>query len=240
MANRAGAGMALLIVLVIGAGTIAGPAPAPPVGGLRIESITHDARSPLRAGDVLTVTLRGSVGATATFDVFGLVANARMPETRPGVYGAQPALYQGKYTVRAGEVARSAAVLATLRGTGQEITGAAARPVTIDTRPPEITLREPAPDARLTNSRPNIVVAFFDGESAVNPGAVRFLVNGRNVTSEATITETSTSYNPQAPFSPGPVRVELIVSDRAGNTERAAWSFAIAPSTDLIRSVTIN
>ncbi|MGH2405950.1 MAG: hypothetical protein ACRDGN_16050, partial [bacterium] len=82
--------------------------------------------------------------------------------------------------------------------------------------------------------------SFFDGESAVNPGAVRFLVNGRNVTAEATITETSTSYNPQVPFSPGPVRLELIVPDRAGNTERAAWSFAIAPSTDLIRSVTIN
>lgn len=230
---------AVLCMFAIGAGTIAA-APAPPPVGLRIESLTHDARRPLRAGDVLTVTLRGSAGIAATFDIFGVASGVRFAEVRPGVYGAQPALYQGRYTVRAGDVARTATVLAKLATAGQEVIGAAGRPVTIDTQPPEVTLREPAPDARLTNLRPNLVASLFDGESSVNPAAVRLLVNGRNVTAETTVTETSTAYNPQAPFSPGPVRVELLASDRAGNTARNSWSFAIAPPNDLIRSVTIN
>ncbi|MGQ0551157.1 MAG: hypothetical protein ACT4PY_15975, partial [Armatimonadota bacterium] len=109
-----------------------------------------------------------------------------------------------------------------------------------DTRPPEVILRQPAHEARLTNIRPNIVVNFVDSESSVNPGAVRLLVNGRNVTAEASVTETSIAYNPQAPLSPGRVHVELTVSDRAGNTERTEWAFVIAPSDELIRSVTIN
>jgi len=227
-----------LLVLVMGAGAIvAAPAPG---GAPRIELITHTARGPLRAGDALTVTVRGTAGATATFDVFGLVADVRMREARPGVYGAQPALFQGTHIVQAGQSTRNAAVIATLRLGGQEVSDAAPRPVTIDTRRPEITLQHPAPFVRLANVRPNIVVNFFDADSLVDPSVVRLLVNGRNVTADASITETSASYNPQTPFVPGPVRLEAIIADRAGNAERTNWTFVVTPANDLIKSVTIN
>ena len=36
---------------------------------LTVTSFTHDARASLRAGSVLTVTLEGDEGATATFSV---------------------------------------------------------------------------------------------------------------------------------------------------------------------------
>ncbi len=232
--------IATAVVVLFGADHGAIMAGPPPPGGPRIEALTHTARSVLKAGDSFTVTFRGSLGGSASFDVFGIVADVRMREARPGVYGAQPAVYSGSYTVRAGDSARQAVVVATLKVGNQDVVASADRPLTVDTRPPEIVLREPIPDARLTNSRPNIVVSFFDGESSVNPGAVRLLVNGRNVTAESTITDRSASYNPQAPFSPGPVQLELIVSDRAGNTERTEWSFAVVPADDLIKSVTIN
>jgi hypothetical protein len=192
MVRRAGIATAVVLVLSIGHGAIlAAPAPT---GGLRIESFTHDARRPLKAGDSFTVTIRGSAGASATFDIFGVADDVRMREARPGVYGAQPAVYAGTYTVRLGDAARRAAVFASLKIGGQEIIGSSDRSITIDTRPPEITSVQPTREARLTNIRPNIVVSFFDGDSSVNPGAVRLLVNGRNVTAEASITETSVSF----------------------------------------------
>ena len=225
----------------IGPGSIlAAPAPLPPTGGVRIELLTHDARRPLRAGDRVVVTLRGSLGGSATFHIFGVVANVGMREIRTGVYQAQPALYTGTYIVRPGDVARNAALLATLTVGGQEVLAAGNRPITIDTRGPVITSRQPKPGATLTNVRPNIFVNFFDAVSTVNPGAVRLVVNGQNVTTRASISESSAAYNPEVPFAPGPVRVQLTATDRAGNIEQTEWSFTIAPSTDLIRSVTIN
>lgn len=227
--------------LAFGHGPIlAAPAPLPPTGGVRIELLTHDARRPLRAGDRVAVTLRGSLGGSATFHIFGVVANVGMREIRTGVYQAQPALYTGTYIVRPGDVARNAALFATLSVGGQEVMAASNRPITIDTRGPVITSRQPKPGASLANLRPNIVVNFFDGVSAVNPGAVRLLVNGQNVTARASISESSAAYNPETPFRPGPVRVQLTATDRAGNTERIEWSFTIAPAGDLIKSVTIN
>ncbi len=227
--------------LAFGHGPIlAAPAPLPPTGGVRIELLTHEARRPLRAGDRVTVTLRGSLGGSATFHIFGVVTNVGMREIRTGVYQAQPALYTGTYIVRPGDVARAATLFATLTVGGQEVMAASSRPITIDTRGPVITSRQPKPGVSLTNLRPNIVVNFFDGVSAVNPGAVRLLVNGQNVTARASISESSATYNPETPFRPGPVRVQLTATDRAGNTERIEWSFTIAPAGDLIKSVTIN
>ena len=220
---------------------VAAPAPLPPTGGVRIELLTHEARRPLRAGDRVTVTLRGSLGGSATFHIFGVVANVGMREIRTGVYQAQPALYTGTYIVRPGDVARNATLFATLTVGGQEVMAASNRPITIDTRGPVITSRQPKPGASLANLRPNIVVNFLDSVSAVNPGAVRLLVNGQNVTARTSISESSAAYNPETPFRPGPVRVQLTATDRAGNTERIEWSFTIAPTTgSLVQSVTIN
>src|SRR3972149_3741531 len=212
----------------IGPGPIlAAPAPLPPTGGVRIELLTHEARKPLRAGDRVIVTLRGSLGGSATFHIFGVVANVGMRGISPGTYIGRP-----------GDVARNAALFATLTVGGQEVMAASNRPITIDTRGPVITSRQPKPGVRLTNLRPNIVVNFFDGVSAVNPGAVRLIVNGQNVTARASVSESSVAYNPEGPFSPGPIRVQLTATDRAGNTERTEWSFTIAPAGDLIKSVT--
>lgn len=238
MCSRVGIGAVVVFVFTVGSGAISA-APAP-TGTIRIASLTHDARGALKAGDSFTVALRGSAGATATFDIFGVVADVGMREARSGAYGPQPALYAGTYTVRPGDAARNAAVFATLKLGGHEVVGSTDRPITIDTRPPEVTSLQPRPEAQLTNIRPNIVVSFFDGETSVNPSAVRLVVNGKNVTAETSITEMAASYNPRVPLTPGPVRVQLLVSDRAGNTERTSWTFTIAPSDELIKSVTIN
>jgi len=240
MVSRIGVWLLALVWLVSGQGIMAAPVPLPPTGGVRIESLTHDARRPLRVGDRVTVTVRGSIGGSATFHIFGVAVNLGMREIRTGVYQAQPALYTGTYIVRQGDVIRNGAVLATLNISGQEVMAASDRPITIDTRGPVITSRQPKPSAVLTNARPNIVVNFLDAVSGVNPGAVRLSVNGQNVTARASISDSAVAYNSEVPFAPGPVRVQLTAMDRAGNTDRTEWSFTIAPSTGLIKSVTIN
>lgn len=231
----------LLAGLLMGQAPIwAAPVPLPPTGGVRIELLTHDARRTLRPGDRLTVTLRGSAGGSATFHIFGVVANVGMREIRTGVYQAQPALYMGTYIVRPGDAALNAAVLATLSVGGHEVMGTSNRPLTIDTRGPVVISRQPKPGVNLANVRPNIVAQYFDGVSGVQPGAVRLVVNGQNVTARASVSESAVAYNPESPFPPGPVRVQVAAGDRAGNSERVEWSFTVASPGDLLKSVTIN
>ncbi len=60
--------------------------PTPPATAVRITFFTHSAQDRLRAGETLTVTLRGTPGGAATFDIFGVVTGVEMREVAPGVY----------------------------------------------------------------------------------------------------------------------------------------------------------
>lgn len=229
----------VISLLVCGYGqAFAAPAPLPPVAGVRIESLTHTARSVLKIGDRLTVTLRGSAGGSATFHIFGVATDVGMREVRTGVYQAQAALYTGTYVVRAGDAARNAAVSATLTVRGTEAAAFSARAVSIDTIPPVVTSRRPAPDTTVANTRPNIVLGLYDRETTVDRGTIRLFVNRQNVTARAAISEGAISYTPDAPFPPGPVRVEVVAADGARNVARAGWLFRVT-ANDLIHSVTI-
>lgn len=217
---------------------MAAPAPQPPTGGVRIELLTHNARKPLRTGDRVTVTLRGSAGGSATFHIFGVATDVGMREVRTGVYQAQPVLYTGTYIVRVGDAARNAAVSATLAVRGSEVAAFSPLAVSIDTTPPVLTSRRPAPNASVANTRPNIVIDLYDRETTVDRNSIRLIVNRQNVTGRAFISEGIISYTPDAPFPPGPVRVEVIAGDTARNIARAEWTFRVSAG-DLIHSVTV-
>lgn len=66
----------------------------------RITSITYSSPTPLKTGDILTVDLCGTPGGAASFDIKGLVINARMKELSPGSYRAEMEIPKGK-SVRA-------------------------------------------------------------------------------------------------------------------------------------------
>jgi hypothetical protein len=227
-----------LVTLMVSQASPAAPAPTPPP--VRIEAVTHSARGPLRAGDRLTVTLRGSGGGSAAFHIFDLIAGVRMREIRTAAYATLPTVYTGTYVVRPGDAARNAVVFATLALRGTEAIESSPRPVTIDTRPPVITSRHPRPGTRLSNLRPNIALEMVDLETDVNPSSIRLLVNGQNVTAKTSISGSSIAYNPETPFRPGPVRVQVSVADRGRNTRRLEWVFHITPPGDAVKSVTIN
>lgn len=225
----------LLLLLPGRSGVGAAAAPA-----VRIESVTFSGQNPFGPGSRLTVNMRATGGGAATFHVFGVTSDIGMREVRGAGYTGLTTLYTGTYVVRPGDGVRNAGLFASLSTRGTELMAAAARTLTIDGRPPQVTGRYPLPGTAVANARPNIVVELVDLESGVNPASIRLLVNGQNVTARASVSETSVSYNPPTPFRPGPVRVELTAADRTKNTLRSSWTFQIGPPAGALSSVTLN
>lgn len=212
------------------------PVPMPgPVVNVRIASFMHNAQRPLGPDDTLTVTLQGTPGGVATFDIFGVATGLSMQEISPGVY-------RGTFSVRSGNNVTNGAVLGHLRVGRQDAPLVqAGNPVTIDTVPPVIVQRYPDAGATVSNVRPNILITFNDqGGAGVNPERTSLIINGQNVTASATVTETAVAYNPPSPLA-DEVRVRLVLVDRVGNSRDDRYTFRIALAQGaLIRSVTVN
>lgn len=208
----------------------------PPSGpaAVRISSLTHNATGGLSTGDTITVQLRGTPGGQAFFDIFGVAASVPMTEVATG-------LYQGSYVMRAGNTVSDAAIFGRLRVGGRDAPIARAdAPVTIDTTGPVIVQRFPERDRQVNNARPNIVIVFSDAGSGIDPSRTRLIVEGQDVTTRVTVTDTAITYNPHEPLS-GRVNVRVILRDRAGNVTDERYSFTIGDSSALgIRSVTLN
>lgn len=220
-------------VVEVAARTAAGPTPP---GEVRITSITHSADRPLRAGETLTVTIRGTPGGQATFDIFGVAQGVPMTEISPGVY-------RGSYRIRPEDNVLSAGVFGHLRVGGVEaVLVQAGELVSIDARAPVVRSRVPEPNAVINNTRPNILVTFDDqGGTGVSPANSALVVNGQNVTAAAAWSETAVAYTPPQALAPGSVTVRTVLRDRAGNQTTDTFTFSIAVAQGaLVRAVTVN
>jgi hypothetical protein len=102
------------------------------------------------------------------------------------------------------------------------------RPPAADTRPPTLTFLVPAEGSTLPAGPSVHIAATFDdnGGSGIDPASVQILVSGRNVTREAQVTAQSFSF--WGLLSPGRQTVDVTARDRAGNTMRRNWNFAVA------------
>jgi hypothetical protein len=207
-----------------------------PAAQVRITSITHSANRPLRAGETLTVTLQGTPGGQATFDIFGVAQGIAMAEVSPGVY-------RGTYRIQPNDNVLSAGVFGHLRVGGQEaVLVQAGNLVSIDGRAPIIRARIPEPNAVINNTRPNILITFDDQNgSGVDPANSRLVVNGQNVTGNAAWSETAVAYTPPQPLPQGTIAVQTVLRDRAGNQTTDTFNFSIGVVQGaLVRAVTVN
>jgi hypothetical protein len=221
-------------VLVVQATASVAQPPRPPARGVQITSVTHNATAPLRAGAHLTVTLRGTPGGTASFDIFGVNSDIAMRQVSAGVY-------QGTYTVRAQDNVGAAVVVGRLRVGGQEapLVQAETR-VTLDGTPPQIVQRFPEKGQTVNTTRPNILIVFNDVGSGIDPARSRLLVNGQNVTARVSMTETALSYSPPEALV-GRVLVRVTLADKAGNVADEEYTFTTAATqTSLIHSATVS
>lgn len=194
--------------------------PAPP-GAVAITSVSVGVSRPLREGEALPVTLRGTPGGVATYDIGPYVEGLPMRESAPGTYTA---IYQIPRGANLSNVPifghlRMGSISAPRAESNSEVSAAS--------EPPGI--RDFAPDdgSTINNDRPSIFVTFTASAVAVDPSSISLSVAGRDVTSECTRSARFIEYIPGVSLRDGPVRVTVRVADLAGNTAVKTWTFFI-------------
>lgn len=209
--------------------------PTPP-SAVEVSSLTHSAANrALRSGETVTVTLRGTPGAQASFSVPGLPngANRPMNETAPGVY-------TGTFTVPGNLNLKGATLLASLKrgGTTSPVLQAAER-LNVDSAGPALGSLSPAEGTASAEMRPLLYGTFTDAGSGLDPRNTKLLVNGQDVTGKTTITDAFFSFRPDADLPTGRNTAVIVARDAAGNETRREWAFSVTPAATIIKTVAV-
>ncbi|HXG23845.1 MAG TPA: Ig-like domain-containing protein [Chthonomonadales bacterium] len=97
----------------------------------------------------------------------------------------------------------------------------------MDTTPPSVTVPVPPPDSTVGRN-PVISARFADAGAGIDTSSARILLDGRDRTRQAKVTSEGFTLRPQNPLERGVHRVEVTVSDRAGNqSNRLSWRFGV-------------
>lgn len=108
---------------------------------------------------------------------------------------------------------------------------------TIDVTPPTITNLIPEPDSLINQNRPTVSANYQDDLSGIDTTSVRITLDGEDITSFSTITETQVSYVPDTKLEDGIHEVTVEVKDKAGNSAQADWSFTVDTTPPLITNL---
>lgn len=190
-------------------------------GPAAIARIDAAPEHPLRRGDTLYVTMHGTPGGLASYDLGPYITNLAMRETAPGIYS-------GSYKVPAGVNFARAPIFGHLNVRGSDApTGESSQLVSVSTEPPGINDFAPGNGATVNTSRPSIYATFAAGVIPVNSSSATIEVNGHDVTSAATRTARFIDYMPEVDYRNGPMRVTVRVADEAGNRVTKSWTFYI-------------
>jgi hypothetical protein len=202
------------------ASRIVASGPAGAANTVQIAALATDANHPLRAGDTIHVTLRGTPGGAATFDIGSDVVDQAMQQRSPGVY-------VGNYTIPRGANFEDVALIGRL--TIGNATAQAPAPETVSASSFGPGIADFAPDAGSTinTTRPAVYASFASDAVPVNPASALLWIDGRDVTSECLRTAQFIQYMPSYSYRDGPIQVTVRVSDQAGNTTTKSWSFTI-------------
>ena len=219
---------------------IAGDQPRPPMPGdqsgpaATIDSFTVDTPGPLKGGDSLRVTLRGTPGSKAAFAVPSVADDVPMTESAPGVYS-------GTFIVPADANVNEGSVIGRLTSPNSTpVLIQAAQTVTIDSKPPTISDVSPSEMGEVSNARPRISAVLDDGAgSGVDPNATRMSVDGIDVTGDAIVTNSFITYAPRTPLPDGEHRIHVITADMVGNPAGREWRIVINARKGLVTSADI-
>lgn len=194
-----------------------GPADA---GALQIGGVDIDANHPLRPGDTVHVTLHGTAGASASFDIGSDVVGQAMTQRSPGVY-------VGSYTIPRGANFDDVALIGRLSIGNASAQAPAPQTVSASSIGPGIADFAPDAGATVNTGRPAVYATFASDAVPVNPSSALLWINGRDVSSECVRTAQFIQYLPAYTYPNGLVRVTVRVADQAGNTTVKSWSFWI-------------
>ncbi len=204
------------------------PAPGTPAGAVagggqvQIRAVHDNAAGAFRAGQTVAIMAEGTPGAGATFDLSNIVIDNPMRETRAGHY-------EGQYEVTVGTNLTDAPILVRLRKGGETAVAEAPNPLNVVTTPPSVKDAAPLSGATINTARPSIFATFLTvGNKGMDPSTLQLILNGHDVTAQATRTASFISYYPPFDLSSKAVEVEVKGTDIAGNALDYSWTFSIA------------
>jgi len=191
-------------------------------GGTSITAFAVNAKGALRAGDSFDVTLTGTPGGKASFDIGTYLEGIPMAEGPPGTYTA-------RYQIPSGVNFGSTPIYGHLVAGGNAAPRAQAPSlIAVSTTPPQITDVAPPSGQTVNNNRPNLFATYTSPTNVdINPSSVTINVNGLDVTASAVRTPTFITYTPTVALPDGTVNVRVSVADFAGNRSERSWSFTI-------------
>ena len=201
---------------------------------LRISSFSHNATTWLRAGSQLQVTMKGTAGGTASFEIPGVVDQTRMREDSPGSYSAI-------WTVpsTANLTVSGASVLGLLRSGAQERSDSRGNSRFHRYSRSEGEEHAACADSTVAQSQPSISAVLDDAVgSGIDEDSVKITVNDTDVTAQSTVTAGFVSYRPPNALTAGVKTVAISVRDKAGNAGSGKWNLTVRGATDVIKSFT--
>lgn len=195
-----------------------------------IYAVYHDATRPLRRGDMLTIRVSATPGADrVTASVGTAITNIELTEREPG-------RYFGSVTIDRDIKVTNVPVYATLRDGNVVRQAESVQRLSVDTRPPQYAILTEEPAETFSHDYP-IGLSFSDDDSGIDARSVRLLLNGRDVTDLAVITDREIHYNAlDLPYGTSTFRLE--VYDRAGNMSTREWQVTVREKPPLVLSVT--
>ncbi|MDQ2681524.1 MAG: hypothetical protein M3Y21_10995, partial [Candidatus Eremiobacteraeota bacterium] len=203
------------------AATRASTGTPPPAGAVQIAAIELDTSRPLRAGESFSVTMRGTAGGSAAYDIGPYFEGLPMHEDSPGVYRA-------RYTIPGGVNFADVPVFGHLNVRGTDAPRAQSRTeVSASSSAPGITDFAPENGSVVNNPRPGIYATFTTDAVGVDRSSIRLIVNNRDVTADCVRTDKFIEYTPGRTYPDGLVQVTVRVADLAGNTATRSWNFTI-------------
>ena len=202
------------------------PAPAPTA--IAITKFSVDSYENLEPGAELDFTLVGTQAGRAFFTIENVIANRRMREVRPGVY-------TGQYTIRRQDKLPAALnVVGTLQAEGQTVRAQLDKQIVNNSGSNNAPSSanpfshfSPRDNESIPYSNNFTVSGDFEDDTrkgGVDPKSIQLLFDGRDVTSQSTISAHGFSYRPTN-LTPGRHSVEVRGRDNNGNIVRSNWDF---------------
>jgi len=220
-------------LMIAKAAPVATPKPVPPV----IEQFRMAPAQEMDPGTELKFTLKGTPNAKAAFAIEGVAENLPLVETPAG-----SGVYEGRYTIRRNDNFPPGVNITATLVLGEQSAHARLEQGDKDKEPPVIKNQRPFDGETVSSSNPVIISATLDdgSGSGVDPRSVRILLNDRDVTRDSSIIASAIKYQIPQGLERGQYRVEILAKDLAGNSARAAWSFAAQPGESADQRLPLN
>ena len=103
-----------------------------------------------------------------------------------------------------------------------------------DTEPPIIYNLTPPDGSFVNDSTPLIGALYSDAGVGVDASTVKLLVDGTDVTSDATVTSSYVAYTPATPLSEALHTVNVSVADMLGYSDSTEWSFTVDVTSPVV------